>query len=828
LRKFIFLLCFIFIYKLVSAEDIILKYNSVSINRILSDLSIRYSTSLSFNESNLSEYKISIDGKYSTVEQAIAALLVNLPFRIKKIENVIVITPFNSNSIVSNLDSNNEIKSESKIGVKKYIKGIIMSAVNGEKLPYAYISLRGKGYYSDIDGGFTIVLQDDIPVSQVNRVEATISYLGFTTVNANLELSENNRIYLNPAISFLDTVTVKAYLNSKAMQSGSIAGLIRVNYNIAKFLPGNGDNSVFNLLRMMPGVRSSGEPSFLSVWGSTNGESVIRIDGFRLFSLNNFNEQISSINPFIIKEIALNKGGYNATKGDATGAIVDIIGIDGNAYRPVFKANINNLTMNLFASAPLVNRSVIMASYRQTYYNLYDIDKLNPYGRGSENSSLSTQNDVYIKPGYSFRDLNLRFSSLLTPKSNLAASFYYAQDNFNYTLDYGDNSYDARESNNQYAFSLKLDKDWNNVGGKTSITGHYSSNILDAENIKKYRSQNLLSFLTENLIGECGAEITHKINTGNNGNLDAGFSYKWLFGNHNGINNASGKIGAFVNENLVIRNFYINLGLRLDRFLGNSYFQPRLQGTYKISDQFKITAGVGLYNQFINKVPFIDNSNNYSYIWKIADNDNVPVISALHTVLGASFSKKGWLLTTEGFFKKSSDVLRFGRYRGSADVVKTNIEVMGVDILIDKEIKGSNVFISTSLSRVNEHYQSLNLPKKEYTPFEIKTGAVIALSPFYISSTFVFGSGYINPYKNALGDDPISNDYKRFDISLNYRLTRAKFSIEAGLSVLNLFNNSNYKYIDALPFASGGQSGVLNIYSQAVPFTPIVSVQIVF
>jgi hypothetical protein len=235
-----------------------------------------------------------------------------------------------------------------------------------------------------------------------------------------------------------------------------------------------------------------------------------------------------------------------------------------------------------------------------------------------------------------------------------------------------------------------------------------------------------------------------------------------------------------------------------------------------------------LYNQFINKVPYIDNSNNYSYIWKIADNDNVPVISALHTVLGASFSKKGWLITTEGFLKKSSDVLRFGRYRGSADVVKTNIEVMGVDILIDKEIKGSNVFISTSLSRVNEHYQSLNLPKKEYTPFEIKTGAVIDLSPFYISSTFVFGSGYINPYKNALGDDPVSNDYKRFDISLNYRLTRAKFSIEAGLSVLNLFNNSNYKYIDALPFASGGQSGVLNIYSQAVPFTPIVSVQIVF
>ncbi|MDP3436603.1 MAG: TonB-dependent receptor [Bacteroidales bacterium] len=784
---------------------------------------------MSFNESNLSEYKISINGRYSTVEQAIAALFVNLPFRIKKIENVIVITPFNSNSIVSNRDFNNETKSESKIGDKKYIKGIIMSAVNGERLPYAYISLLGKGYYSDIDGGFTIVLQDDIPVSQVNRlVEATISYLGFTTITASLELLENNRIYLNPALSFLDTVTVKAYLNSKAMQSGSIAGLVRVNYNIAKFLPGNGDNSVFNLLRMMPGVRSSGEPSFLSVWGSTNGESVIRIDGFRIFSLNNFNEQISSINPFIVKEIVLNKGGYNATKGDATGAIVDIIGIDGNSFKPAFKVNINNLTMNLFASAPFAKRSVIMASYRQTYYNLYDIDKLNPYGRESNISAPISLNDVYIKPDYSFRDLNLRFNSLLNSNINLAASLYYAQDDFKYTLDYGDNTYDANESNNQYGFSFNLDKEWGGIAGKTSITGYYSSNLLEAESIKKYRSQNLLSVLTENLIGESGVDISHSYNTGKYGKLDVGISYKWLFDNLKDTRSSFGKMSVFINDNFVISNLYINLGLRVDSYLGKSFFQPRFQGTYKVNNDIKITASAGLYNQFINKVPYIDESNNYSYIWKIADNDNVPVISSFHAVLGASYTKRGWLVSTEGYLKNSSDILRFGRYRGSSVIVNTSIDVKGVDIFIDKEIKGSNIFISTSFSNVKESPQSLSLPEREYSPFEIKTGAVIALYPFYISSTFVFGSGYINPYKNAFGDEPVSNDYNRFDVSLNYKLTRAKFSLEAGVSILNLFNSSNYKYVDALPFASGGQSGVLNIYSQAVPFTPIVSVQIIF
>jgi hypothetical protein len=820
LKKLLFLLFFILVSSLIKAGDVVLRYNAVAVNIILSDLSSRYGAYLSFNESDLSEYKVSIDGTYSSVDKAIAALLNNLPFSVKKIEDIIVITPFKSNSSISVKDVNTE---------KKYLKGVVMSSGSGERLPYAYLAFQNRGFYSDRDGGFTLILPDNIDFSSGNRsLDVTVSYLGYNTITANLKLLENNRIYLNPAFSFLDTVTVKAYLNSKAMQTGNIAGLVRVNYNIARFLPGNGDNSVFNFLRMMPGVRSSGEPSFLSVWGSTNGESVIKIDGFRLFSMNNFNEQISSINPFIVKEIVLNKGGYDASKGDATGAIVDIIGVDGNSFKPTFKANINNLTMNLFTSVPFAKRSVVMASYRQTYYNLYDIDKLNPYVNDPKNLAPISINDIYIKPDYNFKDLNIRFNSLLSKNVNLTGSLYYAKDDFNYTLDYGDNTYDANESNNQYGLSFKLDKEWGGIYGKTSFTGYYSSNLLEAESVKRYKSQNLISVFTDNLIGEGGVDISHNFNTGKYGKLDVGISYKRIFDSYNGARSDFGKTSAFINDNFVIANLNVNLGLRFDTYMGKSYFQPRFQAAYTINENFKITASTGLYNQFINKVPYIDQSNNYSYIWKVADINIVPVISSFHGVVGASYSKRGWLITTEGYIKKSSDILRFGRYRGSASIVNTSIDVMGVDILIDKEIRSSNIFVSATLSDIKERPQSINFPERVYSPFEIKSGAVIGLYPFYISSTFIFGSGYINPYKNAFGDNPVTNDYNRFDISLNYRFIYNNFSLEAGVSILNLFNSSNYKYVDVLPFSSGGQSGVLNIYSQAIPFTPIASVQIFF
>lgn len=59
----------------------------------------------------------------------------------------------------------------------------------------------------------------------------------------------------------------------------------------------------------MPGVRVSGEPSDdLIVWDSGISESGIVYDGFTIFGLKNFNDNISSVNPFMVKDIRLMKG----------------------------------------------------------------------------------------------------------------------------------------------------------------------------------------------------------------------------------------------------------------------------------------------------------------------------------------------------------------------------------------------------------------------------------------------------------------------------------------------------------------------------------------
>jgi len=66
------------------------------------------------------------------------------------------------------------------------------------------------------------------------------------------------------------------------------------------------------------------------IWGSYSGHSQLIFDGFTVFGLKNFNDNISFANPYMSKDIKVMKGGFGADYGDRVGGIVEITGIQGN------------------------------------------------------------------------------------------------------------------------------------------------------------------------------------------------------------------------------------------------------------------------------------------------------------------------------------------------------------------------------------------------------------------------------------------------------------------------------------------------------------------
>ena len=69
--------------------------------------------------------------------------------------------------------------------------------------------------------------------------------------------------------------------------------------------------------------------------------------------------------------------------------------------------------------------------------------------------------------------------------------------------------------------------------------------------------------------------------------------------------------------------------------------------------------------------------------------------------------------------------------------------------------------------------------------------------------------------------------YKRADIAATYRFALKRVRIEAGISILNLFNRENIKFTDVTQIPVEDNNFV-SIYSEALPFTPALFLKVRF
>jgi hypothetical protein len=106
----------------------------------------------------------------------------------------------------------------------------------------------------------------------------------------------------------------------------------------------------------------------------------------------------------------------------------------------------------------------------------------------------------------------------------------------------------------------------------------------------------------------------------------------------------------------------------------------------------------------------------------------------------------------------------------------------------------------------------------------VKAALMLNFDPFYFSTNYVYGSGFpVAPYPyNQDGEDL---DYSRWDVSFVWKFLDRKVVGEVGLSILNVLNTQNIKYtnFERIP---GVQNNSINIYAEAIPFTPTLFLKI--
>ncbi|HKJ79799.1 MAG TPA: TonB-dependent receptor plug domain-containing protein, partial [Prolixibacteraceae bacterium] len=325
------------------------------LNEVLLDLKENFALQFAYDKDLLSTYSVTVNRSFYSEEEALQYLLKGLPLQLEKSGNVFLIFPQLSQ------------KQMARKNPFTKISGQVMEVQTYEPLPFSYILINDKPVQSDRQGHFSFLASAD------TTFDMQISHLGYFIYDTLFTGGLSKQFFLTPRVEQISEVMVEGNPVEHSTLIGDRPGKMKINHRIAPILPGYGDNSVFNLLRLMPGVMASGEQSNdLIIWGSYESHSRIQFDGFTVFGLKNFNDNISVVNPFVVKNIDVYKGGYGAKFGDRVGGVVDITGKNGNLHKPAFTFNINNTTVNSLLEVPLSERSSLLAAYRQTYYQLYD------------------------------------------------------------------------------------------------------------------------------------------------------------------------------------------------------------------------------------------------------------------------------------------------------------------------------------------------------------------------------------------------------------------------------------------------------------------------
>lgn len=812
------------------SQSIEINARDTPLNQILVELRDHYGIQLSFNDKLLSQYNLSVHHRCASPEQAIQLLLKTLPLTYRKEGDIFMILPEKR--------QNNTTQSYP-------LMGQITASISHEPLPFSHIMVNDRMFYSDQTGRFSVLSA----VDSLFRVQ--VSYLGYYVLDTLLLPGISHKLHLTPSVYKLHEIVVKEQRLDRSTQIGNAAGAMKINHQIANFLPGSGDNSIFTLLRLMPGILASSEQSNgLMIWGAYEGHSQILLDGFTIWGLKSFNDDIEAVNPLIAKNIEVFKGGYDVSYGDRVGGIVRIEGKSGNTVKPSFDLNLNNVTLNGMAELPLGRNSALLLSFRQTYFNLYD--DVIPSNNKNQIISKSLI-DYTVYPDYAYRDGNIKFTTRNKRGDLFYISLMRGNDQFKYTinpeLELTKVSRLKSEENDQYGGSAFGSHHWKgrSVTNFTTSWSSFASSLIDRQTRTRLNNIVLTSRddLTKNKISEFNFRVDHHLPLTLSHSLESGIGFEkngvLLSADSSGINYTDiqtdvARVNSYLLDRITLfKGAEIKVGVRADYpfDLSKVYIQPRISSSVKVGNDWQINGAWGIYNQFVTKASVVDNLGNYRYFWTASDNQNVPVLRANHWVVGSAYQHRNFTISLEGYLRHTDGITQ------SISVGQRFRDLMyigegrsyGLDMFMKKEYRGQSMWLSYSLSKTEEKYPFVFNPDYRSAPqdqrHELKAALLLNFKPFNFSANYVFGSGFPLNSGTLLKPSITHPNYNRLDVALNYLFRIKSVSGQAGISILNLLDAQNIRYsnFEQVPV---DQSTSLNIYSEAIPFSPRVSLRIIY
>ena len=299
------------------------------------------------------------------------------------------------------------------------VSGKITDAQTKESLHGANIYLRkqGKGATSDTEGHFKFSLPKG------NKVEMTVSYVGYQSQNLHLQLS--NDTLINIALiqdNRLAEVNVYAEQQLSGIETSQMSA-IEVPIEQVKKLPMLfGEVDVMKALQKLPGVQSANDgQAGIYVRGGGYDQNQITLDGATIYNAEHLKGFVSAINPDLVRSLAFYKGAFPARYGGQLSSVVDVDIKDGDMKQYHGEVGLGMLSSKIHAEGPIwKDRTSFNIGARLSYFDKIVQPMLE--------SVADNENTMAPYANVNYYDITAKLAHRVSDKHKLSALFYQGKD----------------------------------------------------------------------------------------------------------------------------------------------------------------------------------------------------------------------------------------------------------------------------------------------------------------------------------------------------------------------------------------------------------------
>jgi len=271
------------------------------------------------------------------------------------------------------------------------VAGFVLDAASKTPIPQANVVLEGTalGAVSGKNGAFYI---ERVPPGTYQLAVTMLGYRKMVVKNLVVQANQVRalRVSLNRQAIDMGKVQVQAKREAHAFDyEKSIAGHEIISPRFITRRPGALEDA-YRALNILPGVTARSDLNTqLYIRGGSPDQNLILYDGIeittpgRLFII--MGGGISLVNPDIIQAIDLEPGGFDASHGGKTSALLQLANRDGRRDKSTFSTSLAMVTARAVAEGPILKgRGSWLVAGRRSFYDLlanrlYEKDYIFPY-----------------------------------------------------------------------------------------------------------------------------------------------------------------------------------------------------------------------------------------------------------------------------------------------------------------------------------------------------------------------------------------------------------------------------------------------------------------